>query len=581
MKKVKDKLFVSSIDELNLLLSHVDVELIILIDGLDHINRVLKSSSTLSENKTKIIEYISQIVLPNNVSIVLGSQPVSEIQILIDDFQYIDYRLPKWTIDDTLELMNKYALNDMTIEDKFLSEYLNEKSEGNPLYLTYIIKTLMNQDISIELINDLPQYDFNLKKYYEYLTYQMEDNLTSEILSCLDFSITVSELEKINPQSHHIQSDLKTLSPILNENFSRGGMKLYHDSFRRYNIEKLEENNGLQNIYKLITKWLNKEGFYKSDKAYRYLLSYYIKLDKFKKVKQYATNDFLTKSLYHGYSEATIKNNYDNFLYVANKSQDWELFVYLSELNRTMNSTLSDAYNEFEERFELYFEAIGLIYGFERANSILYFDGKQNFRDELIVKAFYISYKNGYVSTWQKVKKYFNNNNIPLEDYKYYITSLIAMNIDLSDEFKELLKDEYKDFLMIFIEEVYNSYGIDEINTFVDLIKLDNNKLLKSINDILFSINAKESLFLEKKPHLELDELTFDIFDDKSYKERRLGKIYETLESYAYQDIEKLKEFNSQIIPKTFIESWVQFTINVFIIENDLSVGKIKRYDEF
>jgi len=584
LKEVKDKLFVSNLDELNLLLSHVDEELIIIIDGLDHINRVLKNSSTLSENKTKIIEYISKIIVPDNVSVVLGSQPVSEIQILIDDFEYIDYRLPKWTIDDTLELMNKYALNDMTIEDKFLSEYLNEKSEGNPLYLTYIIKTLMNQDISIELINDLPQYDFNLKKYYEYLTSQMEDNLTSEILSCLDFSITVSELEKINPQSHHIQSDLKTLSPILNENFSRGGMRLYHDSFRRYNIEKLEENNGIQNIYKLITKWLNKQGFYKSDKAYRYLLSYYIKLDKFKKINRYATNDFLTKSLYHGYSEPIIKKNYDNFLYVANKSQDWALFVYISELNRTMQSTLSDSYNEFEERFELYFEAIGLVYGFERANSILYFDGKQNFRDELIVKAFYISQKNGYTPNWQKIKRYFNKK-IRIEDFQLYLSYLIGTHqIDdfISKKINYLFTHKESSLLMIFIQEIYNASGIDKIIKAVDLIELeDKSTLLKNINDKLFSINAKESLFLEKKPHLELDKLTFDIFDDKSYEERRLGKIYKTLESYAYQDIEKLKEFNSKITPKTFIESWVQFTINVFIIEDDLSFGRISTYYEF
>lgn len=77
--------------------------------------------------------------------------------------------------------------------------------------------------------------------------------------------------------------------------------------FRRYNIEKLENDNGLQNIYKLIAKWLKKEGFYKNYKAYRYLLDYYIKLEKYNKVKKYATNDFLTESLYHGYSENIIK----------------------------------------------------------------------------------------------------------------------------------------------------------------------------------------------------------------------------------------------------------------------------------
>lgn len=52
--------------------------------------------------------------------------------------------------------------------------------------------------------------------------------------------------------------------------------------------------------------------------------------------------------------------------------------------------------NEFEERFEDYFEAIGLTYGFEQANEILFFEGKENFSNEIIAKAFYISQRNGY-----------------------------------------------------------------------------------------------------------------------------------------------------------------------------------------
>ena len=46
------------------------------------------------------------------------------------------------------------------------SKYIFEKSEGNPLYLTYIIKTLISEEISLETFNKLPAYDFNLEKYY-------------------------------------------------------------------------------------------------------------------------------------------------------------------------------------------------------------------------------------------------------------------------------------------------------------------------------------------------------------------------------------------------------------------------------
>jgi len=577
---VKDQLYVSNLEELNTLLSCIDEELIIIVDGLDHIKRVLKNSSTLSEDKTKIIGYISQIIIPDNISIILSSQPVAEIQILIEEYEYVEYRLPKWTLNDTLKLMNKYTLADREIEEKLLSRYLYDKSEGNPLYLTYIIKTLIDNEITIELINNLPQYDFNLKNYYEYLTSQMEDSLTSEILSCLDFSVTANELEKINPQSHHIQRDLKILSPVLNENFSRGGIKLYHDSFRRYNIEKLETNNGVKNIYKLITKWLKERGFYKNDKVYRYLLSYYIKLNKYKKVKKFATDDFLTKSLYYGYPESVIKINYDNFLYVAKEKQDWELFIYISELNRTMQSTLSDDYNEFEERFELYFEAIGLIYGFERANSILFFDGKQNFSDELVAKAFYISQKNGYIPNWKKIDHYFKDK-ISLEKYRYFVAYLIAN--DKLDEYIEknrVILYENFDYLKIFVKEIYYLEGFEKILFLYDRYPNPYKMIMADkINNILDTTTCNQRILVDNRPkHLCLAPLNLDFVDDY-IREGVLDNFYDLVKQYSKYNLPALEKFESSILPLNFFYNWLKFTIRNFIIEEKINQGCFSKYE--
>ncbi len=581
LKEVKDKLFVSNLDELNLLLSHVDKELIIIIDGLDHINRVLKSSSTLSEDKTKIIEYISQIVAPSNVSIVLGSQPVEEIKTLINDFEYIVYRLPKWDTNDTLELMSKYSLEDTMIEDEALSKYLYEKSEGNPLYLTYIVKTLINQEITMEIINNLPQYDFNLENYYRYLTSQIDDNLTSEILSCLEFSVTANELEKINPQSHHLEKDLKIISPVLNENFSRGGIKLYHDSFRRYNIEKLEKDNGLQNIYKLIAKWLNKEGFYKSHKAYRYLLGYYIKLDKYKKVKKYATNDFLTKSLYHGYSESIIRINYDNFLYVAKESQDWGSFIYISELNRTINSTLSDnQINEFEERFEDYFEAIGLIYGFEKANEILFFEGKENFSDEIIAKAFYISQRNGYIPNWKKIEYYFKDE-ITLDKYKYLIAYLIAIN-KLDDNIRKnrIILFQNSDYLKILVEEVYYLEGFEKILFLYEKCLIIHRDILANkINNILDNTNCTQRILVKNQiQHLCLPALNLDFINDY-IREGVLDNFYYLVKQYSRYNLSTLEKFEKTIPSKNFFYNWLKFLIQNSIIEEKINQNNFSNYE--
>lgn len=582
LQEVKEKLFVSDLNELQLLLSHIEEDLIIIIDGLDHIDRVLKSSSTLAEDKTKIIEYISRINLPENISIILGSQPVDEIQILVQKFEFIEYKIPEWNIDGTIELMDKFSLENTLLEDKSLSEYIFEKSEGNPLYLTYIIKTLISEEISVETFNKLPAYDFNLQKYYQYLTEQIDDNLTSETLSCLDFSVTRQELSEIIPRSHHLDNNLKVLSPVIVENVSRGGIKLYHDSFRRFNIEKLESNANLDEIHEDIAKWLKKRDFYKNAKSYRYLLKYYIKLKKYKKVKKYATNDFLTKSLYHGYSEGIIKTNYDNFLYVARETLDWSLYVYISELNRTIYTTISDDYNsEFLERFELYFEAVGLIYGFEKANEMLFFDGEANFGNEIIAKAFYISQKNGFIPNWNLLDDYFKDE-IRLEDYKYYISEGIALNSDLNEEFQKLLSGRYDKLLSIFIEEVYEQISFNQIFELYNKVEgVDKISVANKINRSLNKTNCEQRILVAKKPKEDvvLEELNLNFTSDYIRKEE-LRKFYSLVRMYAVYNIEQLKKFEQTIPLENFFFNWLKFFIRNLIIESNINKGQYKSYAE-
>lgn len=579
LKAEKDKLFVSDIDELNLLLSKIEDELIIVIDGLDHIDRVLKSSSTLSENKTKIIDFISQIVLPENIYIVLGSQPVIEIQTLIDDYLYVKLDLPKWNLDDTKKLMKKFSLNDKTLKKKKLSKYLFKKSEGSPLYLTYIINTLINKGkVTLKAIEKLPKYDFNLQNYYEYISSQIKQNLTAEALACLEFSVTKDELKEIIPRSGYLDDNLKVLSPVISDKYSRGGIKLYHDSFRRFIFEKHDDAT-INEVYNDISNWLEKLNFYESPKAYRYLLRYYLKQKKYDDIKQYATNDFLANSLYHGYSEPTIKINYYNFLYTAKETLDWSLFIFLSELNRTIYMTNSEEYNnDFLENFELYFKAVGQIYGFKKANEILFFDGKKNFNNEIIAKGFYISQKNGVTPDWRLINDYFKSK-IPLDDYKYYLSSLIAQDVNLFKEFKILLKKKYKDFFRIFIIEVYEQIGFNHILKLYKKLKIKKKEILaKRINFILERTTCDRRIIHKNiKPHIVLNELKLDFA--KGYLDaKKLQDFYILVKQYANYNPKALEQFEDTIKSKNFFHNWIKFLIRNLLIEVKLLNSEFKKY---
>ncbi len=584
LKKSKTN-FIANLIELNFLLSQVKDPLIIVIDGLDHIDRLLKNFKQLSIEKTRIIDFISKIKLPKNVSIVLGSQPIIELKELTNKYSYKEYYIPKWTEKETLLLMSKYSLKDRILDEIKLSQHILNKSEGNSLYTTYILKEIFDKEITLELIRSFPSYDFNLSKYYNYLTNQIKDNNTSEVLSCLEFRVNKKELKELVHYSGHVENDLKILSPIVSENSSIGGLRLYHDSFRRYNIEKLENLGHINQIYLDIAVWLEEKGFYKFTKSYYHLFKYYIKAEKYKEIKKYAKNNFLSKSLINGYSKNIIKSNYDKISYVASKTEDWNLFIFISELNRTLNSSLSENHDEFLQNFEEYFNLIISLYDLQKAYEMLFFEGKKVFDDEITAKAFYILYNKGMVVDWRKIESYLKNNQT-IDNYKYYICLLITtkqINTWLEKKKDILIQEKYFRSLEIVIEEVYLSFGINKILYFLDLFEEGvENSLLISINSILENIGSSELLLMKN----ELKDSLVELSDEILYKEKYINKdvlndFLFLIEDYANYDIEKLKEFNSSLSVYDFSSAWLRFTINIFIFEHELSEGIIKTNEEF
>tara|TARA_R110002020_G_scaffold474438_1_gene705754 strand:- start:1288 stop:6033 length:4746 start_codon:yes stop_codon:yes gene_type:complete len=568
----KTSLLTADLDELNLLLGKIDIPLVIIIDGLDHVERVLSNSTSLSQDKTRIIDYISRIVLPSNVSMILGSQPVDEVQTLIDDHSFMRLDLPSWDDSDTKLLMEKFSVDDIELDKKHLSTLLIQKSQGNPLYLTYILKSITNQlSISIDFIEDLPPYDFNLKSYYKYLSDQIVRNTTSEILACLEFSVTRTELKEISPVSHYLDIELKILSPILSENAARGGVTLYHDSFRRFTLEKMLPE-GLNNIYRSIIKWLEEKGFYSNVKSYRYLLNYYIRSDRYEDVLGYMDNDFLVNSLYHGYPEKVIKNNFKNFLRVADALQDWSLFIYLGELNRTISTTNTEEhYSQFLENFELYFEAICLIHGTETANSLLSFNGEKNFNDEVTAKAFSILQKNGYLPRWDEVSSLFDDE-IELENTKYYIYSLLQDEgkEELEAFFLSLVEDKDEKFIDEVIVALITMHQIDTIIELYQSITDDEDeRVARRINYVLEVRNLPQRLNLENTANIQPFDnqpLSIDFINDH-IDSSDLNKFYFNVSQYAKHDTEALIEFERTIPSLNFFHNWLKYFINIFIIE--------------
>ena len=569
LRKKKESLLAANLKELNLLLSKIDSPLIIIIDGLDHIERTLKISTSLSQERTRIINYISQIEINNNINIILSSQPVNEINPLIDNYAFIRIDLPKWDVEKIKLLMVKFNIDDIKLDEYYLSSLLNDKSQGNPLYLTYILKTISTySNISKEDIEKLPSYDFNLKSYYEYISNKLENNLTSDFLGCLEFSVDKSELTELIVFSQYLTNELEILSPLLMINSFRGGISLYHDSYKRYVLERLS-NLERKKIDVRISTWLKEKGFYENIKSYRYLLNYMIKSEQYDEVLNYANNNFLNESLYNGHSESSIKNNIKNFVIVAGILKNWPLFIYINELNRTIVSTNSeDNYSQFLENFEDYFEAICLIHGAEKANSLLFFNGEKNFNDKIIAKAFRILQKYGYSPRWKEIEGLFNGN-LSLEDIKYYVYSRTDFE-HLKHLFLILLKEDNKEFLKYFIGALSEINKIDEIFNLYATIESDENYIIAEIINKILQINGIEKklevIKQENSKKIMLKPLSI-LFNGNYIKSDELNIFYFNIFQYAQRDIDSLINFERTIPSINFFYNWLKFSIRFLIIE--------------
>ena len=553
LKDKKHHKYASNLSELNLLIENIDGPTVLIVDGLDHIQRIFnyRPYNDIAISDIEIIKEISKINCTKYLSILIASQPITELDNIIG---FTRYSLPAWTIKEVVELMNKLHLGDFNIGEQLLSELLFRKSAGNPLYLTYLIEELKHITIITEdVLNSLPAYSFNLKEYYNYLLTKLSisDNVPL-VLSAVNFSLTKIELKEITGLGYFVEDSLDLLQPVLKFNYSSSGYIIYHESFRRYIIEYLKTKEIIEEkIFKPVIDWFEGLDFFTYPKAYRYYIQVLIDGGYSSKALKLILKDFVKRSVSAGHPWDIIENNYYLLVKAGTESNDVCKIILLNEINKTLSGT-KDSY---DESFSLYIEALGYYYGFNKVAEFLVFEGKPTLPLYQGLRVCYLIDSKNHIAPWGYYSEYFKEGEpIRFEDFHYYIRLLLVNND------KERLHDiagkiEYRnlpDFEQVFKKELESFWNQDFVNEFVAM-----NDLVKN-----FLAKTKHSSIIENH---NLQTLAEEILLFENVFESEASKIKEFFRQIELQieESENISQIKKMFSAKNWFFNWLIFFIKI------------------
>jgi len=364
--------------------------LVVIVDGLDHIARVLRDARTLAPADTQIARDLLALKLPKNVSVLVGSQLGDHITQLSRSGTVLS--VSAWEEPEVEAFLGRIPLGKKLKALRLRGEDRNElvaelakRSQGNALYCTYLCRELQRRleaysgAAPLTLLRTLPANDGKLSTYYEFLLGSLDagGRLVGEVLGLIDFGVTPEELQEIFPLFHgRIDGILAQLAPILERTRGQGGLRIYHESFRRHLLEKAAAQPGILGApLKDVTAWLDGKGFLTDPRAFRFLLPNLIRAERANEVFARIDRDFVVKAVAEGQPSAAIEANLSLYARVAADALDFPSLVRAGELARalgTCNDNLTDVYE--------YGTTYAAIFGTDRLSERLAFDGAPTFK---------------------------------------------------------------------------------------------------------------------------------------------------------------------------------------------------------
>ena len=442
--------------ELENLLRFIEKEFYLVVDGLDHISREYElHKDIISRSETEIISELLEIQFPDNCYVIISSQPIDEIEHFKSK-GYSIFEIESWRVEQVKALMTTFHISDDVIEEgdiSSISEYLLKKSQGNALYLNYILRQLQNSDVNKDVIDEIPDYDINLSQYYSYLYTKIRSTRTINALCGADFYLNINDLMEITGDGEFVEQDVSVLHPLLIENILSGGLSIYHESFRRFVLATLMDKKVdiERNVYGIIADWLKDKSFFEYDKAFYYLTELQYKLRRDDENISLIEKEFVLKAVSEGYSRKRIRMNLNCIVRSAGRIQNLVALVTVGEL-----LAMLDDMNEFDNTDKEYLQAICDIKGAAKLNQLMQIDGKPTFDIKTGRIACYISSKAGSTPWWDL---YLDTEakEFKIDELKYYYRYYLdKQGVSIIPKLMESIEKENASIINECIETAYN-----------------------------------------------------------------------------------------------------------------------------
>jgi ATPase family associated with various cellular activities (AAA) len=386
-------------------------KIVLIIDGLDHIARIRALHGEISSAGSDIVGELASLCLPKNASLVLGSQPGDHLKALHSKCKIVPF--PAWTSLETQNFLSRVGIRKHLAEHTIkvtaavLSTALYGRSKGNPLYTWYLVqeirKSLLRQDARtpVEIISAAPAYDEHLNTYYTFLleSGQRASENVASILACIDFGLTRQQLHDIGGTwaAKLLDATLDDLRPVLDETSSQGGIRIYHDSFRRFVLNRIGNVAAIAQVLEPVIVWLQKRGFYDDSLAFRFLIPSLARAGRDAEILSLVTPTFVSEAVGGGHFQVAIMANLTQAAWASVRSLDLAQLAAIAELHKA-------AWTAFEDNLRFltleYGSAFAAVFGGTALAERLLFDGKPTLQREEGLLLCQVCDRNGSSAPW-------------------------------------------------------------------------------------------------------------------------------------------------------------------------------------